>query len=184
MTTVENAPLQPREHLGDRVLDALGRVGREHRGDDLGVGGRAERDVLAAELGVQVDGVDQVAVVGERERAAIVTDDWLGVLPFRGARGRVTDVADRHVADERAEHVLVEHLRDQALIADRHDAAAARRSRNARRLLPPVLEGEQRKVGEASDVVLGSVDAENAALISWPVAMIGHRRHGKPCKQG
>ena len=78
-----------------------------------------------AQLGVQLDRVDQVAVVRERERAAVVADDRLRVLPLRGAGRRVAHVADRHVADQRAQHVLVEHLRDEPLVADRHDAAAA-----------------------------------------------------------
>ena len=164
--------LQPRQHVGDRVLDPLGRMGGEQRGDDLRVRGRAERDVAPAQLGVQLDGVDQVAVVGQRERAAVVADDRLRVLPLRGAGGRVADVADRHVADQRAQLVLVEHLRDEALVADRHDAAAARRGRDPRGLLAAVLEREQREVGEPRDVVLGRVDPEHAALVAWPVAMI------------
>ena len=77
-----------------------------------------ERDVAPAQLGVQLDGVDQVAVVGQRQRAAVVADDRLGVLPLRGAGGGVAHVADRHVADQRAQRVLVEHLGDQALVAD------------------------------------------------------------------
>ena len=56
----------------------------------------------------------------------VVADDRLGVLPLRGAGGRVAHVADRQVADQRAQRVLVEHLGDEPLIADRHHAAAAR----------------------------------------------------------
>ena len=152
-------------------------MGREHRGDDLGVRRRAERHVLPAQFRVQLDRVDQVAVMGERQRAAVVPDDRLGVLPLRGAGRRVADVADRHVADQRAQHVLVEHLRHQTLIADRHDAAAPRRGRDPRGLLPAVLEREQREVREASDVVFGSVDPKDSALVAWPVAMIIRGNH-------
>ena len=167
----ERAP-QPRQHVGDRVLDPLGRVRGEQRGDDLRVRGRAERHVAAAQLGVQLDGVDQVAVVGQRQRAAVVADDRLGVLPLRGAGRRVAHVADRHVADQRAQHVLVEHLRDEALVADRHDRAAARGGRDPGRLLAAVLEREQGEVREPGDVVLGRVDAEDAALVARAVAMV------------
>src|SRR6266487_2432136 len=44
---------------------------------------------------------------------------------------------------------------NEALVADRHDAAAPRRGRDAGGFLTPVLEGEQREVGEPSHVVLG-----------------------------
>src|SRR5437764_274745 len=45
-------------------------------------------------------------------------------------------MADRHVAEQRAELVLVEHLRNEALVADRHDPATARSGRDAGGLLP------------------------------------------------
>ena len=173
--------LQPREHVGDRVLDPLGGVGREQRGDDLGVRRRAERESPIAQLRVQLDRVDQVAVVRERQRAAVVTDDRLRVLPGRRAGGRVANVADRHVADERAELVLVEHLRDEALVADRHDLAAARGGGDPGRLLAAVLERVQREVREIGDVVSRRKDAEDAALVARSVAMVVHRRgHAQP----
>ena len=90
--------LEPRHHLGDRVLDPPLAVEREQRGDDLRVGGGAERDPLLAQLVVELDRVGQVAVVGERDLAAVVAADRLGVLPGAAAGGRVADVADRHVA--------------------------------------------------------------------------------------
>ena len=110
--------------------------------------------------------------------AVVVADDRLRVLPLRGAGGRVADVADRHVADQRAELVLVEDLGDQALVADRHDAPAAGRGGDPGRLLPAVLEGEQGEVGEARDVMARRIYAEHAALVARPVAMIVRRRHG------
>jgi hypothetical protein len=94
--------------------------GQEGR-DDLRVGGRAERNLTLAQLGVELDRVDQVAVVGQRERAPVVADDRLRVLPVRGAGGGVADMADREVADQRPELVLVEYLRHQPLVADGHD---------------------------------------------------------------
>ena len=131
-----------------------------------------------AQLRVQLDRVDQVAVVGERERAAVVADDRLGVLPLGGAGRRVAHVADRHVAGERAQLVLVEHLATRPSSRMRHDVPPPRRGRDPRRLLPAVLEREQREVREASDLVLGSVDPEHSALVARPVAMIVQ---WKPC---
>ena len=172
--------LQTGQHLGDGVLDPLGGMGREQRGDDLRVRRGAERDVAAAQLGVELDGVDQVAVVRERQRPMVVTDDRLGVLPLRGAGRGVAHMADRHVADQRAQDVLVEHLGDQALVADRHQAAAALGGRDPRRLLAPVLQREQGEVRQSGDVVLRREDAEDTALVARAIAMIDHGFHAQP----
>ena len=100
--------------LGGAVL-----VGGEQRRDERGVGGVAAGELAgdagAAEVlvheGLELDGVDEVAVVGEGQRAAAgAAERRLGVLP-RGAAGRrVARVADRDVAAERAERRLVEDL--------------------------------------------------------------------------
>ena len=41
---------QARQHVGDRVLDAIGGVRGDHRGDDLRVGRRAEGDASLEQL--------------------------------------------------------------------------------------------------------------------------------------
>ena len=174
-------PAETWQHVGHGVLDLLGGMARQQRRDDLGIGRRAERHVALAQLGVELDGVDQVAVVGQGERAAVVADDRLGVLPLRGAGGRVADVADRHVTDQGAELVLVEDLGDQALVADGHDLAPPESARDPGRLLAPVLERKQTKVCDAGDVVSRRVDAEDTALVARAIAMVGHRRtHAQP----
>src|SRR5690348_2121055 len=86
-------------------------------------------------------------------------------------------MANSHLALQRAERVLVEDLRHQALVTDRQDIAAPRRGGDARRLLSPVLKCEQREVREAGDVMTGTVDPEDAAFVAWPVAMVGVRGH-------
>ena len=49
---------------------------------------------------------------------------------------------------------------------------------DARGLLAAVLEGVEREVGEAGNVVLGRVYAKDAALIARPVAVVEvERRH-------
>ena len=111
-----------------------------------------KRDARLAQLAVQLDRVDEVAVVGERDLAPVGAPDGLRVLPRVRAGGRVADVADRHVALQRAQLLLVEHLVDEALVAHGHDVAALGGG-DARRLLPAVLERVEREVGEAGDVV-------------------------------
>ncbi len=116
--------LQARHHVGDRVLDELAVVGGDQRRDDLRVGGAAEGDPGLLQLGPEVDRVGQVAVVGESQLATVVAPDRLRVLPGAAAGGRVADVADRHIALQRLQLLLVEDLGDEAGVAQRGDVAA------------------------------------------------------------
>jgi len=89
-------------------------------------------------------------------------------------------VPDRHVADQRAQHVLVEHLRDEPLLADREDAAVQRRRGDSRRLLAAMLEREQREVGQTRDIVVRRIDAEHTALVAGAVPILFVRRQLEP----
>ena len=166
--------LQARDDLGDGVLDALGLVRGQQRGDDLRVRRRAEAQALLAQLGVQLDGVDEVAVVAERELAAVGAVHGLGVVPAVGAGRRVAHMTDRDLAAERAQLLLVEDLVDETEVAQGHDVPAAICGGDAGGLLPAVLQCVQREVGEPRDFVAGSVDPEHAALVAWPLAAIEH----------
>ena len=70
-------------------------------------------DPELAKLVVELDRVGEVAVVGERDLAPVVAPDRLRVLPRSAAGGRVADMADRHVAVERPQLLLVEDLGDK-----------------------------------------------------------------------
>ena len=153
---------QARQHVGDRVLDALGGVRGDHRGDDLRVGGRAERDAALEQLVVQLQGVDQVAVVRQRDLApravgALRALHRLGVLPGVGAGRRVAHVADRELAGERAQVVLAEHLADEAELAAGDDVPAAVGRGDPGRLLPAVLERVQGEVRQTRHLVTGRI---------------------------
>ena len=78
-------------------------------------------------------------------------------------------MADRHLALQGTQLLLVEDLVDEPLVAHGHDVAALRR-RDAGGLLSTMLEGEEREVGETRDIVAGAVDAEHAAFVARPVA--------------
>ena len=92
----------------------------------------------------ELDRVGQVAVVGERHLAAVVAPDRLRVLPGAAAGGRVADVADRHVALQRPQLLLVEDLGDEARVAQRGDVAALAGG-DPGRLLAAVLERVEAK---------------------------------------
>src|SRR4051812_48333518 len=95
----------------------------EQRRDQVGVGGgthpvlhyRRERLDAARDL----LGVDEVAVVPERNRATRLSgpadeaERGLRVLPRRRAGGGVTAVPDRDMAGQRLEGLLVKDLGDQ-----------------------------------------------------------------------
>ncbi len=87
---------------------------------------------------------------------------------------------DGHVPLQRPQLLLVEDLVDEPLVAHRHDVAALGR-RDAGGLLAAVLEGVEREVREAGDVVPGGIDAEHAALVARPVAFVvdGGRHAGQ-----
>src|ERR1700686_4261396 len=89
-------------------------------------------------------------------------------------------MANRHVSEEGAPLVLVEHLADEPLVADRHDPAPARRGCDPRRLLATVLECEQAEVRDSGDVVSGGIDAKDTALVARTISMIIERRHCFP----
>ena len=80
---------------------------------------------------------------------------------------------DGHLAAQRAQLLLVEHLVDEALVAHRHDVAALGRG-DARRLLAAVLQRVEGEVGEPGDIRAWSVDAEHAALVARSVTEFEH----------
>ena len=99
-------PAQPREQPHRRLLDAdVGGRGREQLGDQVGVGARAHAAAVVqrGDLVAQLGGVDEVAVVAERDAAARRggAERRLGVLPGGGAGGGVAAVADRDVPRQR-----------------------------------------------------------------------------------
>ena len=143
---------------GVRALEALHRVRdrlverravvRDQRGDHLAVGGRAQRDAVGVQLLAQRRLVDEIAVVPERDRArAAVLHERLRVRPLRRARRRVARVADRDLAAQAVELLLVEHLRDEPEIAQRRQAAVLGDG-DPGRLLAAMLQREEPEVRE------------------------------------
>ena len=99
----------------------------------------------------------------ERDRApAPALDQRLRVRPVRRAGGRVARVADRGVAVQAAQLLLVEDLRDEAHVAQ-HRQPAVVGDGDPGRLLAAVLQREEAEEGHARDVALGRADAEDAA---------------------
>ena len=129
-----------------------------------------KRMPLVGHLVEELDRVGQVPVVGHGDLAAVVAPDRLRVLPRAAARGRVADVADRHVAIEGAELLLVEDLRDEPGVAKGRDVPALA-GRDAGRLLAAVLECVEGEVGELRDLGARRVHAEDAALVAGAITV-------------
>ena len=170
----ENAPAQLRQHLERALLERGVGVVREQRGDQACVVGRrlevAGVDVeLAGRAGGrsatssgQLERVDEVAVVAQRDRAVGGgAERGLRVLPRAGAGRGVAAVADGQVALERGEGGLVEHLRDQAHVLVDQDLPPVA-DRDPGGLLPAVLQGVEAEVGQLGDVLAGRPDPEDA----------------------
>ena len=68
-------------------------------------------------------------------------------------------------------------------VAERHDVPADVRCGDAGGFLPPMLQGVQREVSQAGDVVAGRVDPEHSALVTRPLAAI-ERGHSGEDSQG
>ncbi len=167
---------QQRQHLERPLLQRGVGVVRQQGGDQAGVVGRALVGAgVQVELAVgagqrldhlaQVGGVDQVAVVAQRDRAVGGgAERRLRVVPGAGAGGGVARVADRQVPLERVQRGLVEDLRDQAHVLVDQDLAAVAH-RDAGRLLAAVLEGVEAEVGQLGDVLTGRPDTEDPARV-------------------
>ena len=174
--------LEQREHV-ERGLFQAERGARQQAGDELGVGrGRQHRSAAAQArqpLG-HLSGVGQVAVVAERDAAAVVLAvGRLRVLPRAGAGGGVAGVADGDVAGEAAEGDLVEDLRDEAeLLVD--DDALAVADRDAGGFLAAVLKRVKPVVRELGDLFTARESAEDTAGVAGPGIVV--QIVGKSCR--
>ena len=109
-----------RHRAGDGLRERALVVGDQRR-DHLGVGGRGEG---LAGVGTQFGGVDEIAVVAERDRArAAVMQERLGVGPRVPAGRRVARVPDRDLSREAGKLLLVEDLRHEPEVAQSRQPA-------------------------------------------------------------
>ena len=87
-------------------------------------------------------------------------------------------MADRHVSAHRLEGLLVEDLAHQSeILVDEHLLAV--RDGDAGGLLAAVLQRVQAVVGELGDVLAGSPDTEDAALLDRTDALGVDRQAGR-----
>ena len=160
---------------------ALERVLLDEVGENLAVGGGLEEAAPVLEIFAELDGVDQVAVVGQCEISGIVPEEErLDVLDSAATGGGVADVAHCHAAFQAGEIVIVEHLGDEALALDSSELAFIIDRDYSAAFLPPVLEGVKAVVGDFGGI-LHAIDAEDAAFfVNAPersLIIVIHRNH-------
>jgi hypothetical protein len=139
--------------------------------DDLGIGSRLEDRTLGHQLLLEVHGVGNVAVVGDRETAGgKVREQRLDVAQARTTSGRIAHVARGDRARKPFKDLVVrEHLRDVPDAAVRIEVAAIKAD-DADRFLAPVLEGMEPQRGHRGGIP-GADHSEDPALLAEFVAI-------------
>ena len=170
-----NALAQVARTLG-KVADELGR--------DLGIRVGEERHAQLDQLAAQLVGVDEGAVVRERDNDAIDGREVrLRGFPALGAGGAVAHMTHGQLTGERRQVGIGEHAVEQAQILADHNRTAVTNS-DSRRFLATVLQCTQAKVRQSSHVAIGRPDTKNAAFLMQLVGVRIIRRHGVHLSRG
>ena len=159
-----------------KVADEFGR--------DLGIRVGEERHAQLDQLAAQLVGVDEGAVVRERDNDAIDGREVrLRGFPALGAGGAVAHMAHGQLTGERRQVGIGEHAVEQAQILADHNRTAVTNS-DSRRFLATVLQCTQAKVRQSSHVAIGRPDTKNAAFFMQLVRVRIIRRHGVHLSRG
>ncbi len=139
--------------------------------DHLGVGGRLHHRAVAHELAAQRQAVGEIAVVADREAAAVeFGEQRLHVAQDGLAGGRIAHMADCRHAGQAVDHLAAgEGVADEAHPPLGMEALAVEGD-DAGRLLAAMLERVQAERGDRGGVGMAE-DAEDAALLAQPVAV-------------
>ena len=151
---------------------------------DLGIRVGEERHAQLDQLAAQLVGVDEGAVVRERDNDAIDGREVrLRGFPALGAGGAVAHMAHGQLTGERRQVGIGEHTVEQAQILADHNRTAVAHG-DSRRFLATVLQCTQAKVRQSSHVAIGRPDTKNAAFLMQLVGVRIIRRHGVHLSRG
>jgi hypothetical protein len=110
-----------------------------------------------------MSGVHDIAVMGDTEGTAVVTDDdGLSVEEAAGAGGGIAVMADGDMPCQRTEHILGENVGDPPHAGVDAYLFTVRRG-DASAFLAAVLEGKKCEKGKAGYILVRGIDTENAA---------------------
>ena len=142
--------------------------------DDFCVAGGLEDGTAMFEGAAQLEGVGEVAVVGQRQLALVaINDDGLGVDERTISGGGVARVAHRGRAGQALEHLRLKNLLHRA-----HAFFQVQRSAvggdDARRLLPAMLQGIEAEVGEFGGFGMAEDSADTTVIVKMIVVYANH----------
>ena len=111
-------------------------------------------------------GIDQVAIVGDGEATAGMSDaERLGVDEHGRAGGGITHVTNTEITLQAGKDVFVEDLAYQShALVMAHQPTIT--DADAGTFLAPVLKGVKTEIGKTGGVLV-SIDGEDAALFLW-----------------
>ena len=137
-----------------------------------------EQTALVLQILAQQARIDDVAVVGQREIARVVTEQKrLHVLDTAASGGRIAHMADGRISLERRQFRLVEHLGHQSAALDAAESSPFVDGHDTRALLSAVLQRMQAVIAQRCSVGHPE-DAEHTALLmQLPVANLPHRHY-------
>ena len=166
-----------------QMASTLSKVADEF-GRDLGIRVGEERHAQLDQLAAQLVGVDEGAVVRERDNDAIDGREVrLRGFPALGAGGAVAHMTHGQLTGERRQVGIGEHAVEQAQILADHNRTAVTNS-DSRRFLAAMLQCTQAKVRQSSHVAIGRPHTKDAAFLMQLVGVRIIRRHGRHLSRG
>ncbi len=177
-------------HRADQPLDELTLVAAGHQiQDHLRIGGRLEPSALRPQFLLDLPGIGQVAVVGQRETAGFVQigPQRLDVADHGPPRRGIAGVADGGAPGQPRDRTvavtvrraLAEHVADQPQRA-MHIEMATVEGNDAAGFLSAMLQGMQAE-GRQSGGAFGTPDAKDGAFL---MEMVVVEREGRPGSEG
>ena len=166
-----------------QVARTLSKVADEF-GRDLGIRVGEERHAQLDQLAAQLVGVDQSAVVRERDNDAVDGRKMrLRGFPALGTGSAIAHVAHGQLAGERRQVGVGEHAIEQPQVLANHNRAAITHG-DSRRFLAAMLQRAQTKVRQSSHIAIGCPHTKNAAFLMQLVGVRIIRRHGLHLSRG
>jgi hypothetical protein len=145
------------------VLAAEKRLGEQHE-DNLAIHRGLKRDSLRLQFIAKLGGIGEIAVVRDRDLAALAVDrQRLGITNVGRTRGGIARMTDCHRSNQVMQHVPAKNLRDQAHAMVLVKITAIARD-DAGALLAPMLQGVKPVVGQFRGIRVPE-NAEDTAVM-------------------
>ena len=161
---------KPSHALEDPLFPAGAGGVHHHPGDDLGIGGRCEdTGSLGLQLFLQLQGVDDIAVIGQGQCACgAVNHQGLRIAQLAGAGCGIAGMPNGQLAREGLEIIFAKNLGNQSHFRVDGNSLAVRGG-DAGAFLAAMLEGEQSEEGEAAGALFRGIYGDYPAFLARTV---------------